>query len=37
MGKEFQSKYSEALQLGTKCRYGSFHLRINVWEAGKTV
>jgi len=27
----------DALRLGSKGRYGSFHLWINVWVAGKTV
>jgi len=27
----------EALWLGSKDRYGSFHLSINVWVTGKTV
>jgi len=31
------SQCCDALQLGSKGRYGSFHLWINVWVAGKTV
>jgi len=34
---EYQPKCGDALQLGSKGRYGSFHLWINVWVAGKTV
>jgi len=30
-------KCGDALQLGSKDRHGSFHFRINVWVAGKTV
>ena len=30
-------KGGDALRLGSKGRYGSFHLWINVWVAGKTV
>ena len=37
MGNEYQPKCGDALQLGSKGRYGSFHLWINVWVAGKTV
>jgi len=33
---EYQPKCGNALQLGIKGRYGSFHLWINVWVAGKT-
>jgi len=36
-GNEYQPKGDDALQLGSKGRYGSFHLWINVWVAGKTV
>jgi len=36
-GNEYQPKCGDALQLGSKGRYGSFHLWINVWVAGKTV
>jgi len=36
-GNEYQPKCSDALRLGSKGRYGSFHLWINVWVAGKTV
>ena len=32
-----QSVLSDTLWLGSKGRYGSFHLWINVWVAGKTV
>jgi len=32
---EYLPKCGDALQLGTKGRYGSFHLWINVWVAGK--
>jgi len=34
---EYRLKYGDALRLGSKGRYGSFPLRINVWVAGKTV
>jgi len=34
---EYRPKCAVTLQLGSKDRYGSFHLWINVWEAGKTV
>ena len=36
-GNEYQPKCGDALWLGSKGRYGSFHLWINVWVAGKTV
>jgi len=36
-GNEYQPKCSDAVRLGSKGRYGSFHLWINVWVAGKTV
>ena len=36
-GNEYQPKCGDALQLRSKGRYGSFHLWINVWVAGKTV
>ena len=36
-GNEHQPKCGDALWLESKCRYGSFHLWINVWVAGKTV
>jgi len=36
-GNEYQPKCGDALRLGSKGRYGSFHLWINVWVAGKTV
>jgi len=36
-GNECQPKCGDTLQLGSKGRYGSFHLWINVWVAGKTV
>jgi len=36
-GKEYRPKCGDALRLGSKGRYGSFHLWINVWVAGKTV
>jgi len=36
-GNEYQPKCSDALRLGSKGRYGSFHLWTNVWVAGKTV
>ena len=36
-GNEYQPKCGDALRLGSKGRYGSFHLRINVWVAGKSV
>jgi len=34
---EYQPKCGDALQLGSKGRYGSFHLWINLWVAGKAV
>jgi len=41
MGNEYQPKYGDALQLGSKRKYGSFHLWINVLvklgSVGKTV
>jgi len=37
MGYEYQPKCGDALWLGSKGRYGSFHLWISVWVAGKTV
>jgi len=37
MGNEYQPKCGDALRLGSKGKYGSFHLWINVWVAGKTV
>jgi len=36
-GNEYQPKCGDALRLGSKGRYGSFHLWINIWVAGKTV
>jgi len=36
-GNEYQPKCGDALQMGTKGRYGSFHLWKNIWVAGKTV
>jgi len=36
-GNEYQPKCGDALRLGSKGTYGSFHLWINVWMAGKTV
>jgi len=36
MGNEYQPKCSDALQVRSKGRYGSFHLWMNVWVAGKT-
>ena len=33
----YQPKCGDALRLGSKGRYGSFQLWINVWVAGKTV
>jgi len=36
-GNEYQPKCGDALRLGSKGRYGSFHLWINVWVAGKTM
>jgi len=35
--KKYQPKCGDALRLGSEGRYGSFHLWINVWMAGKTV
>jgi len=37
MGNEYQPKCGDAVRLRSKGRYGSFHLWINVWAAGKTV
>jgi len=37
MGNKYQPKCGDALQLEVKGKYGSFHLWINVWVAGKTV
>jgi len=37
MGDEYQPKCGYALRLGSIGRYGSFHLWINLWVAGKTV
>jgi len=37
MGNEYQPKCGDAVWLGSKGRYGSFHLWINMWVAGKTV
>ena len=34
---EYRPKCGDALRLGRKGRYGSFHLWINVWVAGRTV
>jgi len=34
---EYRPKCGDALRLGSKGMYGSFHLWINVWVAGKTV
>ena len=36
-GNEYPPKCGDALRLGSKGRYGSFHLWISVWVAGKTV
>jgi len=36
-GNQYRSKWCDALRLGSKGRYGSFHLWINVWVAGRTV
>jgi len=36
-GNEYRPKCGDALRLGSKGRYGSFHLWINVWVAGKTL
>jgi len=36
-GNEYQSKCGDTLRLGSKGRYGSFYLSINVWMADKTV
>jgi len=33
----YRPKCGDALRLGSKGKYGSFHLWINVWVAGKTV
>jgi len=37
MANEYQPKCGNALQLGIKGRYGSFHWWIKVSVAGKTV
>jgi len=37
MGNDYRPKGGVALQLGSKSRYGSFYLWINVWVAVKTV
>jgi len=34
---EYWAKGGDAIQLGSKCMYGSSHLWINVCVAGKTV
>jgi len=36
-GNKYQPKCGDALRLGSKGRYGSFHLWINMWMAGRTV
>ena len=36
-GNEYQPRCGDDLRLVSKGRYGSFHLWINVWVAGKTV
>ena len=36
-GNQYQTTFAGAPWLGSKCRYGSFHLRINEWAADKTV
>ena len=36
-GNQCQTKCGDAVRLGSKGRYGSFHLWINMWVAGKTV
>jgi len=36
MENEYWPKCSDAVRLGSKGRYGSFHLWTNVWVAGKT-
>jgi len=33
----YQPKCGDALRLGSKGRYGSFHSWINVWVTGKAV
>jgi len=35
-GNEYQPKRGDALRLGSKIRYGSFHVWINVWVASDT-
>jgi len=35
-GNEYMPKCGDTLRMGSKGRYGSFHLWINVWVAGKT-
>jgi len=37
MGNEYWPKCSDVLWLGSKGRYGSFHLWINMWVTGKNV
>ena len=36
-GNEYHPKCDDALRLEFKGRYGSFHMWINMWVAGKTV
>jgi len=35
MGNEYQARCIDAVRLGSKGRYGSFHLWIDMWVAGK--
>jgi len=35
MENEYRPKYGDALRMGSKGRYGLFHLWINVWVGGK--
>jgi len=37
LGNEYRPKCGDALRLGSKGRYGSFHLWINVWVAVETL
>ena len=37
MGNEYQPKCGDAVRMGSKDRYGSFYLWINVWVTGKAV
>jgi len=34
---DYRPKFGDALRLGSKGKYGSFHVWINMWMAGETV